>query len=429
MPFIKNIVFDFDGTMADTAPLIVKTMQATIQEMGLPPQSDQACQSTIGLRLEDVPGVLWPEAAVTGEEFAGTYRRLFDDLKRSFGITCFPGVIETLRALSDCSVHMAIASSRSRKSLEEYVDLFGLQDCFDMLVGGNDVTHGKPAPEPVHRILDSLRWNAGETLTVGDAAFDILMGKAAGSHTCAVTYGNGTVAELESAGPDYIISDITSILPIVNGVNKDIIKYVESDIIPRYADFDKAHRSNHAAMVIAQSLRLADNEPTVDKTMAYVIAAFHDLGLINGRENHHIDSRKILESDQFIKSRFTEDQIHIMGEAVEDHRASKSGKPRSVYGLIVAEADRFIDAETIIRRTIQYGLKHYPHLDREGHYNRTAEHLAEKYGYGGYLKVWLPYSDNADRLEELRRIIVDRNRLRLIFERLFDQEGSYESSR
>ena len=205
-------------------------------------------------------------------------------------------------------------------------------------------------------------------------------------------------------------------------IDPEIRQYVEEHIIPRYAAFDKAHQADHVNMVIEQSMRLAAHEPGIDCDMAYVTAAFHDLGLINGRENHHTDSRKILESDEFIKAHFTPGQIRMMGEAVEDHRASKSGRPRNIYGLIVAEADRFIDCETIIRRTVQYGLKNYPALDLEGHYNRTIAHLSEKYGPDGYLKIWMPESDNAIRLEQLRRVIADKSALRTLFDRIFEEE-------
>ena len=208
----------------------------------------------------------------------------------------------------------------------------------------------------------------------------------------------------------------------MNRVDTTLKKYVDEKIIPQYADFDKAHQADHVNMVIDQSLEIASEMPEVDINMVYITAAFHDLGLVNGRENHHIDSRKILETDEFIKSYFTAEQIKTMGEAVEDHRASKSGKPRNQYGLIVAEADRFIDSETIIRRTIQYGLKNYPELDRAGHFNRTVQHLNEKYGPNGYLKIWLPWSDNAKRLEKLRQIIADQSTIRELFDRIYQEE-------
>ena len=205
-------------------------------------------------------------------------------------------------------------------------------------------------------------------------------------------------------------------------VSQGIIDYVEREIIPRYASFDKAHQENHVRMVIEQSLKLSEHTPSMNSDMIYIIAAFHDLGLVNGRENHHKDSRMILEADAFVKSHFTKKQIVIMGCAVEDHRASNQKKPRNGYGLLVAEADRFIDPETIIRRTIQYGLANYPQLDRAGHYQRTIEHLHEKYEPKGYLKVWIPWSDNAKNLKKLHVLLTDKTRLDEIFNRIFDEE-------
>ncbi len=205
-------------------------------------------------------------------------------------------------------------------------------------------------------------------------------------------------------------------------VSPEVIEYVEREIIPQYQDFDTAHQEDHVRMVIEHSLKLAEHNPAMNTDMVYLIAAFHDLGLVNGRENHHKDSRKILEANPFIKSHFKQKQIVTIGRAVEDHRASSGHKPRNGYGMIVAEADRFIEPETIIRRTIQYGLSHYPELDTEGHYQRTILHLREKYGPNGYLKVWVPWSDNARRLKDLHRLIADEKQIREMFNRLFEEE-------
>lgn len=203
---IKNIIFDFDGTLVDTAPLIIKTMQAAMKELELPEKSEEECRSTIGLRLEEIPAVLWPETHDLSERYATTYRRIFDKLKRPLNVECFPDVIDSLRSLHSDGYNMAIASSRSHKSLEEYVNLFGLSDCFSMLIGGNDVINGKPSPDPVLAILNAQGWNAAETLTVGDAPVDILMGKAAGTLTCGVTYGNSTYEEVDAVRPDFLIT-------------------------------------------------------------------------------------------------------------------------------------------------------------------------------------------------------------------------------
>lgn len=217
-------------------------------------------------------------------------------------------------------------------------------------------------------------------------------------------------------------------------MTKDLQLYIESEILPRYASFDAAHRLDHAETVIEQSLHLAaiinvspdyineDGSKTiVQEDMVYTIAAYHDTGLVEGRETHHSVSARIIREDKNLLKWFNAEQIEIMADAAEDHRASSKSAPRTIYGRIVAEADRAIESETIIRRTIQYGLAHYPELDKEGHYNRTISHLKEKYGYGGYLKLWIPESPNGERLEKLRQIIIDEEKLREIFESIWNQ--------
>ena len=197
-------------------------------------------------------------------------------------------------------------------------------------------------------------------------------------------------------------------------VNQEISDYLELEIIPLYDHFDKAHQRDHVRMVIRQSMELAA-QMEVDADMVYVIAAYHDVGLCEGRDRHHLVSAQMLLEDAVLRKWFTESQLQTMAEAVQDHRASSDHAPRSIYGRIVAEADRFIDPETIVRRTVQYGLEHYPELDKEGHYGRTVQHLHEKYGRNGYLKLWFTESPNANRLELLRQIIDDEPQLRRFF--------------
>ena len=204
-------------------------------------------------------------------------------------------------------------------------------------------------------------------------------------------------------------------------MNQELKTYIEREIIPRYEHFDAAHRTDHVRTVIAQSLDLAANYD-VDPDMVYAIAAYHDTGLANGRERHHIDAGRILAADTALRRWFTQEQIAVMRDAVEDHRASSDHEPRTIYGRIVAEADRVIDTPTIVRRTVQYGLANYPELDREGHYTRCLAHLREKYAEGGYLRLWIAESDNARRLEELRRVIRDPQRLRRVFDAAYDAQ-------
>ena len=204
-------------------------------------------------------------------------------------------------------------------------------------------------------------------------------------------------------------------------VNGTLVRFVEGEIIPRYAAFDKAHQEDHARQVIARALDLAAHYP-VNVDMVYAAAACHDLGLAVDRKTHHLESGRIIRQLPQLGEWFSPEEIETVAQAAEDHRASSDHAPRSVYGRIVAEADRLIDPEQIIRRTIQYGLSHYPELPREGHWERTLEHMLEKYGDGGYLKLWIPESPNAARLEALRAIIRDRAALRARFERIFDEE-------
>lgn len=206
-------------------------------------------------------------------------------------------------------------------------------------------------------------------------------------------------------------------------MNQECIDYVESEILPRYASFDKAHQNDHVDRVIQESLRLAQYYE-VNPDMVYVIAAYHDVGLVEGRERHHLVSGSLLQADQKLRNWFSEEEIRLMKEAVEDHRASNKHEPRSIYGKIVSEADRVIDAETTFRRTVQYGLSHYPEMSPEEHYLRFRDHLITKYGEGGYLKLWIPQSDNAERLQEIRGILKDEVQLRNIFMKLFAAENA-----
>lgn len=197
--------------------------------------------------------------------------------------------------------------------------------------------------------------------------------------------------------------------------------YVETEILPRYDTFDKAHRRPHAERVIRDALALAVHYP-VDPAILYAAAAFHDTGLCEDRATHHLVSGRIIREDPALPRWFSPEQIETIAQAAEDHRASLDHDPRSIYGRIIAEADRQIEPETIVRRTVQYGLGHYPGLGREEHWQRTLDHLHEKYAAGGYLKLWIPESPNAGKLAELRRLIADEVRLRALFEDIFEEE-------
>lgn len=201
-----------------------------------------------------------------------------------------------------------------------------------------------------------------------------------------------------------------------------IVQYVENEVIPQYASFDKAHREDHALSVIDRAMTMG-RAYDIDPEMLYVAAACHDLGLTVDRKTHHLESGRIIRSDTHLREWFTPEQVETIARAAEDHRASATTPPRSIYGRLVAEADRMIDPLTIIRRTVQFGLSHYPELDKEGHWQRTLEHLHEKYAEGGYLHLLIPGSPNEEPLARLRDIIRDEALLRNIFEEVFSSES------
>ena len=201
----------------------------------------------------------------------------------------------------------------------------------------------------------------------------------------------------------------------------DLVEFIETQILPQYAAFDKAHNMEHVTRVIRSSLELA-RRTGADLNMAYAIAAYHDLGLSGPRAVHHITSGKILMQDARLKRWFSAEQLKLMKEAVEDHRASASRSPRSIYGKIVAEADRDIDPETVIRRTIQFGLANYPQLSQDGHWERFMQHMDEKYSANGYIRLWIQGSENERKLNELRTLIANPPQMRILFNRIFAEE-------
>ena len=218
-------------------------------------------------------------------------------------------------------------------------------------------------------------------------------------------------------------------------MKSDFERYIYDEIVPRYSEFDAAHKEDHALTVIQQALELMGRRDAwlleqcdpaemwrseIRQDILLAAAACHDLGLVNGRDRHHLDSGEIIRNDARLREWFNVSEIEIIAQAAEDHRASGKSAPRSIYGMIVAEADRVIDGETIIRRTIQFGFKHYPGLDRAAHIARAVEHLNEKYGRGGYLKLWIPWSDNAVRLAALQDLIADTPALIQEVEKVLD---------
>ena len=210
---VKIAILDFDGTLGDTTSVIIKTMQATISELGLPARTDEECAAMIGLRLIEIPPVLFPKCELEGELYASTYRKLFKIFNTDGAVELYPNVIETLKALDERGIRLTIASSRSKSTLVQYVENLGLSSIITYVLGADDVKQGKPHPEAVNMTLEHFGFNAEEAIVVGDTIFDVEMGLNAGTRSCGVTYGNGSKESLSKA--DYLIDDFAQLLDIV----------------------------------------------------------------------------------------------------------------------------------------------------------------------------------------------------------------------
>ena len=214
---IKLVIFDFDGTLADTKENIILTFQMTMKELGVEIKSRQECAATIGLTLEDAFKVLYPGMAA--EKYAllrDTYRRIFKENRKILVPGLFPEVMETLKELRRRGYLMSIASSRQSPSLHSFLEDMKIAHLFEYAVGGDNVEHPKPAPDAVLQILRHYNLSAEEAFVVGDMPFDINMATNAGVKSCGVTWGNADAAQLKESGANYIIDKMSQLLEILN---------------------------------------------------------------------------------------------------------------------------------------------------------------------------------------------------------------------
>ena len=209
------VIFDFDGTLADTRHNIVLTLTQTLSALCLPSVGEADCAATIGLPLREAFIRLCPDISDSDiDRCVVAYSKIFEINRRKFAPRLFGHVAQTLRILYDRGVRMSIASSRSRKSLVDLAQEMGIGGYMECILGADDVRKAKPDPEPVLLTLERLGCSAENTLVVGDMPFDIRMGADAGTFTCGVTYGNATREQLSQSGADYIIDDFASLLQI-----------------------------------------------------------------------------------------------------------------------------------------------------------------------------------------------------------------------
>lgn len=218
---IKTIIFDFDGTLADTQQTIIETAQATLEALNLPPISPGTLRPLIGLPLREtfVRLVGQPAKEQLFDECVAAYHRLFEE-KAELSIRLFPNVKETLEQLHKQHITLTIASSRGHQSLSSLAHRLELAPLLSLILGEDDVINKKPAPDMVLETLRLTATSAEEALVVGDTTYDLAMGQGAGCRTVGVTYGNHSRQQLETQHPRFIIDDFSQLRRIVMEENR-----------------------------------------------------------------------------------------------------------------------------------------------------------------------------------------------------------------
>lgn len=176
-------------------------------------------------------------------------------------------------------------------------------------------------------------------------------------------------------------------------LNKDLVKFIHTKIIPMYKKHDRAHGEDHAKEVIDASFLIAHLvKQYINLNVLIAAAALHDVGIKVDRKTHHIHSAKIIRKLKILKKWFNEKEIEIIAQVAEDHRASIPTPPRSIYGKIISDADKtsLIKIERAMERTWLYRIDNMKGETDEEIFNEMFKHLNEKFGSkAGYAKLYV----------------------------------------
>lgn len=192
-------------------------------------------------------------------------------------------------------------------------------------------------------------------------------------------------------------------------LNEDLKKYIEENIFPEYQKNDLGHNLKHIQYVINRSLKFANTIPNINYDIVYTVAAYHDIGHHINSEKHEIISGEIMFKDENLKKFFSNDDLLIIKEAIEDHRASADHEPRSIYGKIVSTADRNNSVKACLKRSYLYGKKLNPDTTDEELFNRAFEVLNKKFGVNGYAKFFFKDDEYENFLKEIRELLSNKD--------------------
>lgn len=195
-------------------------------------------------------------------------------------------------------------------------------------------------------------------------------------------------------------------------IKLELIKYIEQIVNYHYNLNDKGHGVEHAKYVINRSFEFAYQVESINLGMVYVIAAYHDVAHHIDAKNHETISAKMLMEDKKLKDFFTDEQIKIMSEAVEDHRSSMETEPRSIYGKIVSSADRNTSVEVTLKRCYSYNRRHFSELKESEIIEECRKFLLKKFGINGYARSKMFFDDKEYKkyLDDITDLALDSDK-------------------
>ncbi|MBQ8100012.1 MAG: HAD-IA family hydrolase [Paludibacteraceae bacterium] len=428
---MRAYFFDMDGVLFDSMPNHARAWEQVMRHHGLH-FSVRDCYVNEGRTGQDVIREALEENGrtnITEEEIWDIYREKSEAFHRLGGAAPMRGMHEVLAEIASGGPQMQIwivTGSGQRTLFDSLQRVYPGVFARERMITAYDVMHGKPDPEPYLKAWERSGLPKEQCVVIENAPLGVRAGKAAGLFTIAVNTGVLTRRDLWQAGADIVLDDMDQLLHFIQ-----LHRYVGQHVLPFYDTFDRGHNRQHALTVIRESLCLCREQALVGRLplrdepealLCYAAAAFHDLGLRIDREHHHLHSGAFIRQDRQLPRWFTPEQIELIACAAEDHRAGRSEPPRSLYGCIVAEADRDIEPMTILRRTVRFGLKHYPELTEEQHVRRAVDHMHEKYAEGGYMRLWMHSGRNEQGLAALRAIIANPPQLEQILRTLYREE-------
>jgi phosphoglycolate phosphatase len=211
---IKNVVFDLDGTLMQSSSTIYKTTIKALEEFNIKPTfTEDDFNSKIGYHFQDIFDDFNMEISDIEyfiEVYKSYYFNYIDDSK------FYPNVFEVLDTLLKNKISASILTTKAQDQADKIIDHFGVRNYFNIIMGRQDGIKIKPAPDALLIICNKTGTLPPNTIIVGDSDLDIQCGKAAGTYTCAVTYGYGEKKRLFIQNPDFIIDDVKELFGILN---------------------------------------------------------------------------------------------------------------------------------------------------------------------------------------------------------------------